>query len=260
MSTTVVRSERVMLPHGIRAATIRIDHGRIVEVGAYEERSAGVPELDVGALVVLPGLVDTHVHINDPGRADWEGFAHATRAAAAGGVTTLIDMPLNSIPPTTTVEALEAKRAAAHGRCQVDVGFWGGVVPGNTEHLAPLARAGVHGFKCFLSPSGVDEFPSVGEHELREAFPVIATLDLPLLAHAEAPALLRDPLAPAGGLTADPRRYATWLQSRPPRASTPPSTSCCAWRASFARTCTSSTSRPPTRSRWSPRQNARDSR
>ncbi len=120
-------------------------------------------EFDAGDLVVLPGLVDTHVHINDPGRADWEGFEHATRAAAAGGVTTLVDMPLNSIPSTTTVEAFEAKLRAASGRCHVDVGFWGGVVPGNTAALEPLAAAGVLGFKCFLSPSGVDEFEHVGE-------------------------------------------------------------------------------------------------
>jgi allantoinase len=216
MSTTVVRSERVVLPHGIRPATIHIDAGRIVHVGTYDEQVAAVRELNVGPLVVLPGLVETHVHINEPGRADWEGFAHATRAAAAGGVTTLIDMPLNSIPATTTVAALDAKRAAADGQCHVDVGFWGGVVPGNTSQLAALARAGIHGFKCFLCPSGVDEFPSIGERELREALPILATLGLPLLAHAELPALLHDPLAPGIELAGDPRRYTTWLHSRPP--------------------------------------------
>lgn len=213
----LVRSRRVMLPDGVTPATIRINDGRIVSVGAYDDHPAGTRELDIGALVVLPGLVDTHVHINDPGRADWEGFEHATHAAAAGGVTTLVDMPLNSIPATTTVAALEAKRAAASGQCHVDVGFWGGVVPGNTEHLAPLARAGVLGFKCFLSPSGVDEFPSVGEDDLREAFPVLATLGLPLLVHAELPALLVDPVT-SGDLSPDPRRYATWLDSRPPES------------------------------------------
>ncbi len=164
---------------------------------------------------MLPGLVDTHVHINDPGRAEWEGFEHATRAAAAGGVTTVVDMPLNSIPPTTTVEGLEAKRAAARGRCHVDVGFWGGVVPGNASALAPLASAGVLGFKCFLSPSGVEEFANVDEADLRDALPIVAALRLPLLAHAELPALLRDPTAVVDGRPVDPRRYATWLESRP---------------------------------------------
>ena len=159
------------------------------------------------------GLIDTHVHINDPGRADWEGFETATRAAAAGGITTLVDMPLNSIPSTTTVAALDAKRRAADGRCHVDVGFWGGVVPGNAREIEPLARAGVLGFKCFLSPSGVDEFDHVSEADLREALPLIAATGLPLLVHAEWPALLREP-----DPRADPRSYATWLDSRPATA------------------------------------------
>jgi len=154
--------------------------------------------------------VDTHVHINDPGRAEWEGFEHATKSAAAGGVTTLVDMPLNSIPSTTDVRAFEAKRAGAKGRCHVDLGFWGGVVPGNVDSLEPLARAGVLGFKCFLCPSGVDEFEHVTEKDLRAALPVLSRLRLPLLAHAELPALLN------GRATGDPRRYATWLESRPP--------------------------------------------
>ena len=123
----------------------------------------------------MPGLVDTHVHINDPGRADWEGFETATLAAAAGGMTTLVDMPLNSIPATTTVAGARSEaRAAAAGRCHVDVGFWGGVVPGNAADIEPLARAGVLGFKCFLSPSGVAEFAHVGEADLREAMPIVA--------------------------------------------------------------------------------------
>jgi allantoinase len=211
----VVRSERVVLPGGIRAATIHVRDGRIVAVGNHADRPGGVPVMDVGALVVSPGLVDTHVHINAPGRTDWEGFEHGTRAAAAGGATTIVDMPLNSIPPTTSVAGLDAKRAEARGRCHVDVGFWGGVVPGNAAHLAPLARAGVLGFKCFLSPSGVEEFPHVDEADLRQALPITAALGLPLLAHAELPALLRDPMAAAGRGTADCRRYATWLDSRP---------------------------------------------
>jgi allantoinase len=185
--------------------------GRIDGIGPYHDRPAGVRELDAGALVVFPGLVDTHVHVNDPGRTDWEGFESATCAAAAGGVTTIVDMPLNSLPATTTAAALDAKRQAAAGRCHVDVGFWGGVVPGNASELTALADAGVLGFKCFLSPSGVDEFPHVEEADLRAAMPVLARLQLPLLAHAELPSLLVDP-------SGDPRRYATWLLTRPPAA------------------------------------------
>lgn len=210
MTTLVVRGERVMLPDGERAATVHVRDGRIVGIGSHGDRVAGVPVLDAGSLVVLPGLVDTHVHINDPGREDWEGFEHATRSAAAGGITTLVDMPLNSIPATTTVEGLNAKRRAAEGRCFVDVGFWGGVVPGNADDLDPLARAGVLGFKCFLTPSGVDEFANVAESDLREAMPVLTGLGLPLLVHAEWPAGLRTPEAGS-----DPRKYSTWLDSRP---------------------------------------------
>ena len=211
----VVRGDRVVLPDGVRPAAVHVRQGRITAVTARNDRMAGPSgaerEIDAGALTVSPGLVDTHVHINDPGRADWEGFEHATRAAAAGGVTTLIDMPLNSIPATTTVAALDAKRGAAAGRCQVDVGFWGGVVPGNATDLEPLARAGVPGFKCFLCPSGVDEFAHVTERHLRDAMPVLASLRLPLLVHAELPAHVRSPQG-------DPRRYSTWVDSRPPAA------------------------------------------
>jgi allantoinase len=208
-----VRSERIATPDGIRPGAIHVRDGRILSIAPHDDSVAGVQEYDAGELVVLPGLVDTHVHINDPGRADWEGFETATRAAAAGGITTLVDMPLNSIPPTTTVAGLEAKRRAAAERCAVDVAFWGGVVPGNRESLAPLARAGVRGFKCFLSPSGVDEFSHVSEEDLRQAMPVLTSLGLPLLAHAEWPAMLIDPQADAA---TGPRAYHAWLESRPP--------------------------------------------
>src|SRR5262245_34331055 len=157
----IVRSERVVLPDGVRPAAIVISDGRIAAIADYGEHPADVVAIDAGRHAVLPGFVDTHVHINDPGRASWEGFECATRAAAAGGVTTLVDMPLNSIPATTTVAGLFAKRVAAADRCFVDVGFWGGVVPGNTAELQPLAQSGVLGFKCFLTPSGVDEFAHV---------------------------------------------------------------------------------------------------
>jgi allantoinase len=213
-----IRSERVVFQDEVRPAIIHVRDGRIAAHGRHDDPPAGIPILDVGALVVLPGLVDTHVHINEPGRTDWEGFVHATRSAAAGGFTTIVDMPLNSIPATTTVAGLEAKRAAARGRCHVDVGFWGGVVPGNADDLAPLAEAGVLGFKCFLSPPGVDEFEHVAESDLRLSMPILAALGLPLLVHAELPSALRNPMEKRGGETPNRRAYSTWLRSRPPES------------------------------------------
>jgi allantoinase len=218
MPQLLIRSERVVLPDGMQPATIRIANGLIAGIGSHGDTASGIPEMNVGSLVVLPGLVDTHVHINDPGRAEWEGFEHATKAAAGGGVTTLVDMPLNSIPATTSTTGLEAKRAAATGRCHVDVGFWGGLVPGNRSELAPLAAAGVLGFKCFLSPSGVAEFEHVNEQDLRDALPELSRLNLPLLAHAELPALLKDPRDSVGSEGVNPRLYSTWLASRPPES------------------------------------------
>ncbi|HUQ46274.1 MAG TPA: allantoinase AllB, partial [Gemmatimonadaceae bacterium] len=158
----------------------------------------------------MPGLVDTHVHVNEPGRTNWEGFETATRAAAAGGVTTILDMPLNSVPATTTVRALEIKRAAAAGKTSVNVEFIGGVVPGNAGELEGLRDAGVRAFKCFISPSGVDEFQHVTERDLAKAFPVLARLSLPLMVHAEDPAQL----APGGSSTS----YTDYLASRPVEA------------------------------------------
>jgi allantoinase len=187
-----------------------VRNGGIAEVAGFADAAAGVREIDARGLMILPGLVDTHVHINDPGRADWEGIDSATRAALAGGVTTVVDMPLNSIPSTTTVRGLDAKLAATAGRSFADLAFWGGVVPGNAGDIEPLAAAGVRGFKCFLSPSGVDEFSHVTEADLREALPILARLQVPLLVHAELPALLHE--VDARG---DPRVYRTWLDSRP---------------------------------------------
>jgi allantoinase len=155
----------------------------------------------------MPGLVDTHVHVNEPGRTEWEGFESATRAAAAGGVTTILDMPLNSIPPTTTVEALEIKREAARGKSLINVEYIGGVVPGNANELPGLARAGVRAFKCFMSPSGVDEFRPVTEADLRIAFPILTKLGLPLMVHAELPSWLVS--------ASSSRRYSHYLASRP---------------------------------------------
>jgi allantoinase len=212
----VVRSDRVVLPDGVRAAAVLLRGGRIASIAPRDARAGDASDIDAGDLVVLPGLVDTHVHVNDPGRAHWEGFDHATRAAAAGGVTTIVDMPLNTIPPTTTLEGLDAKRRAAAGRCHIDVGFWGGVVPGSASSIEPLAEAGVLGFKCFLCPSGVAEFPHVTVADLQQPARVLARLGLPLLVHAELPERLTDPARrePAP----DPRGYETWLASRPPDA------------------------------------------
>ncbi|MEO6238392.1 MAG: allantoinase AllB [Vicinamibacterales bacterium] len=218
-----IRSTRVVLASGMQPATVYIRDTRIERVVTSRDPSELQPPTpglqpvtgiihDVGDLVVMPGLVDTHVHVNEPGRTEWEGFATATRAAAAGGITTIVDMPLNSIPATTTVAALAMKREAAR-HSDIEVLFWGGVVPGNARDLEPLARAGVPGFKCFLSPSGVAEFECVQETDLREALPILRRLGLPLLVHAEWPAAL--PANPSAG---DPRMHGTWLASRPPEA------------------------------------------
>jgi allantoinase len=213
-----IRSKRVVTPEGVRAATVRVRNGVIEAISGYNDVPSGKHIHDAGESVVMPGLVDTHVHINEPGRTDWEGFETATRAAAAGGVTTLIDMPLNSIPATTTAAALEAKRAAARTKCWVNVGFWGGVVPGNASELRALHDAGAFGFKCFLVPSGVPEFVNVNEDDLRAALPALAALDTPLLVHAELPG----PIEEANTKIAkhDPAKYRTWLLSRPPSAET----------------------------------------
>jgi allantoinase len=212
----IVRGTRVLTPNGLRAAAIHVVDGRISQVSAFEGVPTGANLVEAGDALVFPGLVDTHVHVNEPGRTDWEGFETATRAAAAGGVTTLLDMPLNSIPPTTSVAALETKRAAALGRCAVDVGFLGGLIPGNVTELAPLHSAGVFGFKCFLCPSGVDEFPPTSPGDLRAAAPALAELDALLMVHAEWPAVLEQTAVHSS----DRRSYAVWLASRPVAAET----------------------------------------
>ncbi|CAN5668378.1 allantoinase AllB [soil metagenome] len=184
----IIRGQKVVLPDFIGPASIHIYRGSIMNISSYEDVTSNCEIVEAGETsIVMPGLVDTHVHINEPGRTDWEGFATATKAAAAGGVTTLVDMPLNSIPPTTTVEGFKVKVEAAHGQCYVDVGFWGGVVPGNTPELAALMEAGVLGFKCFLIHSGVDEFPNVTEQDLRKAMPELTRLGAILIVHAEVP-------------------------------------------------------------------------
>src|SRR5216117_3222872 len=183
----VILSRRVVTGEGIRPAAVAIADGVITAVHEHGGPPDAARQMDVGDAALLPGVVDTHVHVNEPGRTDWEGFETATRAAAAGGTTTIVDMPLNSIPATTSLEAFEAKLEAARSKLHVDVGFWGGVVPGNTSELSKLWNAGVVGFKCFLIHSGVDEFPNVSESDLRQAMPELARLGATLIVHAEVP-------------------------------------------------------------------------
>jgi allantoinase len=197
-------------------AAIHIQHGIITAVTQFNEVPSDCPIHEAGDLVVMAGIVDTHVHINEPGRTEWEGFTTATRAAAAGGVTTLIEMPLNSIPATTTASAFREKLAAAVGKLWVDTGFWGGVIPGNTDELRTLWRDGVFGFKCFLVPSGVDEFPQAGEADLRAALPILAEIGAPLLVHAELPGPID--VAAKAFTKSLPTKYSTWLASRPREA------------------------------------------
>jgi allantoinase len=219
----IIRGQRVVLPDSITPASVHIHEGKITNISSYDDVIANCEIVEVGeSSIVMPGLVDSHVHINEPGRTDWEGFATATRAATAGGVTTLIDMPLNSIPPTTTAEGLKAKVGAARGQCHVDVGFWGGVVPGNTPELAGLMKAGVVGFKCFLIHSGVDEFPNVTELDLRTALPELARLRAVLIVHAEVPGPIdrADAYRSTAGEASEverlrPSAYKTFLKSRP---------------------------------------------
>jgi allantoinase len=212
-------SNRVVTAQGLRRAALLLEEGmegtiRIVCDPADLPPTAAVT--DFGECALLPGLVDTHVHINEPGRTEWEGFRTATRAAAAGGYTTLVDMPLNSLPETTTVAALEAKRAAATGQCLVDWAAWGGAVADNQADLLPLARAGVPGYKCFLIYPGCDGFTMIDTAQLERALPAIAQSGLPLLVHAE----LAGPIDAAMATLADAnwRAYATYLASRPDQA------------------------------------------
>ncbi len=205
----IIRSNRVLTEHGLRPADVHIDGSVISAVTAHTDAQ---PDVDAGDDIVMPGLIDTHLHVNEPGRTHWEGFETATRAAAAGGITTIYDMPLNAIPATTTLSALHAKREAALRSATVHVGFIGGVVPGNVSDLEPLSRDGIRLFKCFLVPSGVEEFPGVTEADLRVAMPELTRLDATLMVHAELPEYIQ--IAQGG----DPRSYANYLATRPPSA------------------------------------------
>jgi len=220
MSLQLLISRRVVTPEGVRPAGIVVDGERIQAVRLHGEAAARAESRlemhDFGDAAILPGLVDSHVHINDPGRAEWEGFNTATRAAAAGGYTLLVDMPLNCLPATTTVAALQAKRQAAQGDCWVDWAAWGGVVRDNQGHIETLGAAGVRGFKCFLIDPGIDGFSRVTEQDLRAALPHLVRTGLPLLVHAELPGPVDTAME---RLTrADWRCYATYLQSRPDEA------------------------------------------
>jgi allantoinase len=205
-----IRSRNVVLPEDTRPASVVIRDGRIAGVSSYDRGA----DIDAGDRYILPGLVDTHVHINEPGRTEWEGFRTATRAAAAGGYTTLVDMPLNNLPATTTVENLRAKESAAQRQCMVDYGFWGGVVDDNQDHISPLAAAGVLGFKCFLVHPGIDGFTMVDRAQLEAVMPAVARSGLRLLTHAELP----EPIEAASQHLDNWQLYSTYLASRPDAA------------------------------------------
>jgi allantoinase len=197
----------VVFADGIRPASIHFADGRITRIGAYDEEAD-----DAGELAILPGIVDSHVHVNEPGRTEWEGFDTATRAAAAGGVTTIVDMPLNSIPPTTSVDALQEKTRAMNGKLRVDVGLWGGAVPGNASALRDMLAAGALGFKCFLVDSGVPEFRNLDARGLENALITLRETGAPLLVHAE----LAGPIdAARDALSDDVRSYERYVASRP---------------------------------------------
>lgn len=206
----VIRGQRVLTTAGTSPCEVGVRGGKIAAVGPLGVGLSGTEVIELARdETLIPGLVDTHVHVNEPGRTEWEGFASATRAAAAGGVTTIIDMPLNSIPPTTTVDGLNRKREVAEGQVFVDVGFWGGAVPGNQADLRPLHDAGVFGFKCFLLPSGVDEFPHLDAKGLGEALGELKSFDSLMTVHAEDPQAI-DRAPHQGG-----NKYAAFLASRP---------------------------------------------
>jgi allantoinase len=214
--TLLIRGRRVLLPTGLAPATLHVHDGRILEVrGLDAPAPEGVRVVDAKDLLVTPGVIDSHVHINEPGRTEWEGFRTATEAAAAGGITTVVDMPLNCIPPTTTADAAKVKLDALGDQLHVNVAFWGGVVPGNVDQLEGLQRFGVPGCKCFTCPSGVDEFPMSTRDDLDRAMPVLRDLGRTLLVHAEAPGPLEQAERELAAAGADPRAYQTYLRSRP---------------------------------------------
>jgi allantoinase len=214
MHVDAVRGRRVLVGGEFVPATVVVEQERIAAIEPFDHRADGAVLQASDSAYVVPGVVDTHVHVNEPGRTAWEGFESATTAAALGGVTTLVDMPLNSVPPTTTVEGLRAKQQAALGKVAVDVGFWGGAVPGNLPDLRPLWDAGVFGFKCFLAPSGVEEFPPLDPAGFLAALTEVARLDGLMIVHAEDARVLEAAPAPPS------RAYRDFVISRPDTAET----------------------------------------
>lgn len=209
LSGIVIHSNRVVTPSGVRDAFVTIEKGIIQNISSSLSNDLHYELIEAGNKVVMPGVIDPHVHINEPGRTEWEGFETATKAAITGGVTTLVDMPLNSSPVTTTVKAFDEKLQAAQNKLNCNCGFWGGVIPGNEQEIEPLIERGVLGFKAFLTHSGIDEFPNVSEDELRKTMPIIAKYNLPLLVHCE----LATDLASTSGREVN--SYENYLASRP---------------------------------------------
>ncbi|UEG48710.1 allantoinase AllB [Ferruginibacter lapsinanis] len=203
-----IKTNRIVLPEGIKKGAVIIDSGVIVDIVDELSDNNNYYVVDVGNHLLMPGVIDPHVHINEPGRTDWEGFNTATRAAIAGGLTTLVDMPLNSSPVTTTVAAFDEKIVVTTNKLHTNVGFWGGVIPGNENEIEGLIKRGVLGFKTFLTHSGIDEFPNATEEDLCKAMPIIARYNLPLLVHCE----LTDNEQRATG---DVHSYQNYLSSRP---------------------------------------------
>ena len=216
--TSIIRGKRVLLPTGLAPASLHLADGKIIAVAAFEAIPPGVTVHEANDDLITPGVVDSHVHLNEPGRTEWEGFLTASQAAASGGITTVVDMPLNCIPATTSRANADTKREALRDQAHVDIAFWGGVIPGNAGELKGLKQFGIHGAKCFLCPSGVDEFPNVTRADLDLAMPLLRDLGVTLLVHAELPGPCDAAEAKLAAAHADPRLYSTYLASRPEAA------------------------------------------
>lgn len=208
MFDLILKGNKILTPEGLKKAFVLISDGRIMNI--VPELPDTLPVTDIGDKILMPGITDPHVHINEPGRTSWEGFETATLSAITGGITTLVDMPLNSSPVTTTVQAFREKLRATERQLHTNCGFWGGIVPGNAHEIKGLIKEGVLGFKAFLTHSGIDDFPNVTAEDLEKVMPVIAAHNLPLLVHCE--------ITPPGYryTVTDPRSYQQYLSGRPP--------------------------------------------